>query len=69
MAKVFVNYTPEQLLALSFIMAEILIKEYDEDDQVILSDLLNQVSTNMGLIISQRAYLEGVLSNDVGGND
>lgn len=64
MARIFADYTPEQLLSLSIIMAVLISREYDPADQVILSDLLNAVSTNIGFIIDQKAYLDELYEKD-----
>lgn len=64
MARIFADYTPEQLLSLSVIMAVLISREYDPADQVILSDLLNAVSTNLGFIIDQKAYLDELYEKD-----
>ena len=66
MAKVFVNYTGEQLIMLSIVMAQVLRQEYDEDDQVIVIELLGLIADNMGMIIAQKAYLDGALQRDLG---
>lgn len=64
MARIFADYTPEQLLSLSIIMAVLITRDYDPADQVILSDLLNAVSTNINFIIDQKAYLDELHEKD-----
>lgn len=66
MAKAFVNYTSEQLIALSIIMAKAIRKEYDEEDQLIIIQLLGLVSDNLGLMIAQDSYIGGLLDIELG---